>query len=386
MAHPLYGDVLRAGMSRLRQIRTARSLAEAVEATGRRRSDDDLRVGAWYLLAGGGDPPVLLSAADGARRRFDFALAERLARAAVEADAGFDAALLAAQMAIRLGRGEAAESELAELAVTAPDERRRGAVAVTRVENCLWFTCQFDQGRRLADDAQASLTEPAARDQIGVLLASHIGLTQGFTAALVALEPLLERARGESRVAASVLAAYGLLRMGRLDAAIALTQNCVTLSLSPTEAVGPYQGWKHLVNRCNALVHVGRIEEAEALALDWYRKGVAEQSTECQAMFAWVLARMAGERGRVASAIRYGREAIALHCDIGWHRTRHDVMNNLALALALGGYQQEAADLLDQQEAMGLPTYVHTEVERLQARRLGRGGRPGSGCCPSATA
>jgi hypothetical protein len=370
LAHPLYGDVLQSRMPRLRLMRLARLLAQAVEASGRRRRDDDLRVGSWSLLGGGGDPLVLLSAACQARRRFDVAMAERLARAAVEEGAGFDAALLAAQMAIRQGRGEAAEVELAVLAGTAPDESRRHAVAVTRIENCLWFTCRFDEGRRLAEEARASLTDPVARDQIGVLVATVLMGSEGFTVGLAALEPFLQPARGDHRDWATVQVEYALLRLGRLDAAIALSDTVEVRSLISSEPAGPYREWQHVINRCNALAHAGQLEAAETLALDWYRRGVAEEAIECQAMFAWVLARSVAERGAVATSIRYGREAAALHGEIGWHRSQRDVMSNLALALALGGFHGQAAGVLAEQEAVDIsPSLgVHTEVERLQAR------------------
>src|SRR5262249_1925027 len=158
----------------LRLQRVARSLAQALEASGRRRHDDDLRVGSWYLLGGGGDPAVLLSAAGQAQRRFDLALAERLARAALEAGAGLHPRWLAAHMAMRQGRGDAAEMELAQLAVSAPDETRRCAVALARIENCMWYRCNTQEGLRLIEEAQARLVEPVALDQIGLLHANWV--------------------------------------------------------------------------------------------------------------------------------------------------------------------------------------------------------------------
>jgi DNA-binding CsgD family transcriptional regulator len=104
----------------------------------------------------------------------------------------------------------------------------------------------------------------------------------------------------------------------------------------------------------------------EAVALEQHRQGVGE-FTEFQGMFAWVLARMVGERGQVATAIRYGREAVTLLADAGQRLSQHDAMNSLALALALGGYGDEAAGVLRQQEALTVQPDIHTELERLQA-------------------
>lgn len=365
LAHPLYGDVLRTRMPRLRLMRMAGALARTVEASGPCRGDDVLRVGCWYLLAGGGDPDVLLRAARQARARFDAGLAERLARAAHQAGAGFDAALLAAQMAVRQGRGEAAEAELAALAEIAPDDDRRRAVAITRVENCFWYRCRWDDTRRLAEEAKGRLTE-GGRQEIDLVLASHIVTMEGFTAGTAALEPFVHSRRADLRQWASVLYAYCLLRLGRLDAAIAIS-DAYTADGASTEPVGPYRIWHFVMDRCQALAHAGQLEAAEAAALDQYRQSLAERSTERQGMFAWMLARMVAERGRVATAIRYGREAVTLQGDIGRHQSQHDAMNNLALALALGGCPDDAAAVFDEQDTLRVPPPVHTEVERLQA-------------------
>src|SRR5581483_10712174 len=54
LAHPLYGEVLRARLSPLRARSIASSLARAVEGTGARRREDTLRVGTWQLESGEG--------------------------------------------------------------------------------------------------------------------------------------------------------------------------------------------------------------------------------------------------------------------------------------------------------------------------------------------
>jgi DNA-binding CsgD family transcriptional regulator len=227
--------------------------------------------------------------------------------------------------------------------------------------------CRFDQGRRLAAEAQASLKDPAAREQIAVLVATLILGMEGFTAALTTLEPILERAPGQNLGWPTVLAEYALLRVGRLETAIALTDTGDSPTLTLSESGSPYRAFEHPINRCNALVHAGQLEAAEAVALDQHRQGIANGSSEWQAMFAWMLARMVVERGRVATSIRYGREGITLLPDTGQRLSQHDAMNSLALALALGGYSREAAAVLTDQEAMGLPPSIHTEVERLRA-------------------
>jgi hypothetical protein len=124
LAHPVYADVLRARASALRHRSIARSLAEAVEVVGARRREDALRVATWQLIGGGAEPSLMLEAALTARWRYDFPLAERLANAAIEAGAGFEAELLAAQLMGLQGRSSEARSALAGASCGKRGERR----------------------------------------------------------------------------------------------------------------------------------------------------------------------------------------------------------------------------------------------------------------------
>src|SRR5439155_19826907 len=72
LAHPLYGEVLRARLPAMRARALARSLADAVEACGTRTPGDTLRVATWRLHGGGHRPELMLEAATMARWRYDF--------------------------------------------------------------------------------------------------------------------------------------------------------------------------------------------------------------------------------------------------------------------------------------------------------------------------
>jgi DNA-binding CsgD family transcriptional regulator len=97
LAHPLYGEVVRRRCPVTRSRRLLGTLADLVEQCGARRRDDLLRVSVWRLdSATAQDGGRLLQAAVQAFVRFDLVLAERLARAAWDADAGYDAAELLA--------------------------------------------------------------------------------------------------------------------------------------------------------------------------------------------------------------------------------------------------------------------------------------------------
>ena len=129
LAHPVFGDVVRLGISARRDGSLARALAEA---SGGRRREDTLHLASLRLVGGGGSPELLLAGAQAARDRRDFELTERMARAAIDNGAGFEAKLLAAEAAHALGRSGQAEEELAALAQT---KRPRSP------SRCGWRSC-----------------------------------------------------------------------------------------------------------------------------------------------------------------------------------------------------------------------------------------------------
>ena len=109
---------MRAGISARRERAISRSLADVIEAVGARRQADPLKVATLRLVGGGGSAELLVSGAMVARARHEYSLTERLARAAIDAGAGFEARFVAAEAAHFQGRFDQAEQELAALGRT----------------------------------------------------------------------------------------------------------------------------------------------------------------------------------------------------------------------------------------------------------------------------
>ena len=135
LAHPVYGDVVRAGISARRERAISRSLADVIEAVGARRQGDPLKVATLRLVGGGGSAELLVSGAMVARARHEYSLTERLARAAIDAGAGFEARFVAAEAAHFQGRSDQAEQELAALAAQATSDAEKARVALLRFDN-----------------------------------------------------------------------------------------------------------------------------------------------------------------------------------------------------------------------------------------------------------
>jgi DNA-binding CsgD family transcriptional regulator len=366
LAHPVIGDVLRSALppARLRVI--LRSLAEVVEAAGARRREDTLRVASWRLVGGGGSPDLMLAAASTARTHYDLPLAEQFARASIESGGGFPARLLAAQLAGRQGRSQQVDRELIALVDLAADDSQRAQVAMSRLDNHVFSLGGFDEGIRIAEEAEASVTDKSCRDdlaarRVGLLLATH-----GFRVAAAAAEPLVQGAGGAALVWAAFTSAFSLGRLGRIEEAIVVASKGYEAHIE----CGQRFDWDpavQLVFRYDALAYGGRFEEGEALALAHYQRAVHNGNAEAQAFCAWHLAKTVGERGHVGRAARYAREAAELWTEAGPQRVSYS-FPYLVMALALARKPEAAAAAICEFEALRLPPTYYVAVDMMQAR------------------
>jgi hypothetical protein len=139
LAHPLYGEVRRPRIGRLRARRLRGEIASALADTGGRRTDDTLRRAALIVNSDlPPDPRLLTVAARDAIRFLDVALAEQLARAAVDASGDFDARLTLAMALSWLNRGADSEREFTALYDRAETVQERIAATVPRAANLFW--------------------------------------------------------------------------------------------------------------------------------------------------------------------------------------------------------------------------------------------------------
>ncbi|MEW6475561.1 MAG: LuxR C-terminal-related transcriptional regulator [Actinomycetota bacterium] len=369
LVHPLYGEVLRARLSPLRTRALARAIADVVEATGMRRREDVLRVATWRLEAGGVlEPKLMLTGARLALAGHDLDLADRLARAAVEAGGGFDAALLAAQVLNLRGRVQEAEAELATLNAWTTNDSERGLVAVTRMDNLTYGLGRYDEALRVGEEAEASISERAWLHEIAARRAAILIRTEGPRAAAEASEPVRREGQGRAFVWASIFGGIGLAKMGRLEAALEAAANGHRAYLALT---GPQLQWPPEVMpfvRVEALLHAGHLHEAESEATGAYRQALAEGVVEMQAVHAWQLAKVLLARGRVAAAVRLGREAAGLLRDLRRPPFLAYALTVVATAHALRGEVDEAQAGLSEIERIALPRRNVWAVEALQAR------------------
>jgi len=367
LAHPMYADVLKAKMPALRRRELARLLVGMADATGSTPGEDVLRIATWRLEAGGPqDPELLFEAATIARWRYDFALAERLAVAAREAGAGFEAALLAAQLISLQGRGHDAEKLLAQLVDEATTDRQRGLVACARLDNDVFHLGRIERGLAMAEAAEQEISDPEWRDNLAARRGAVVYGTSGPKAHMQSFATLHERASGGAFVYASIISANCLARIGRLSDAQRTAERAYEEQSKLNEHFDWYP-WTHLFFRNEALAHAGRINEAVESAETLYQQALREGSPEQQAWFSWQLCKMSPDRGHFRSATQYGREAVTLFHQLGWPLFEHFALIHLAIAHALTGDAAGATEALRRDAALELPPDCYYPVDREMA-------------------
>lgn len=364
LTHPLYGEILQTRTSALRRRAIARGLAEAVRRSGSRRREDVLRVASWHLDAGGGDASLMLEGARSARRRFDFPRAERIARAAIDAGAGFDAVLLLAHVIILQGRAAESERLLRNLARQAADDLQGGLVALERIDNYALNWGRIRDGLRLVEEAEAHTPDATLRDEFSVRRALLVLGVEGPGRAADMIDPLLDRVAGRARTRARLVGAQSFYRQGRLRDAVGVAGRAGARSSLTPQGSPSLQ----LVFTSQAMIELGELQEAEAITSKHYGLSIAVRSPESQAMFAWQLARLSLIRGEVVTAVAYGGEAVALLRELGRHLLVSLCNPTLVLALALSGRTDEALEASANADDPDLSTNCYAGVDPLEAR------------------
>jgi len=336
LAHPMHGEAVRAQLARTRVEAIYTRLADAVEARGARRSGDLLRVAVWRLEAGAAaDAGLFARAAERALSIADAQLAERLARAAVQAGGDFGARLTLGRSLAGSGQAEEARRLLAELAAEAGNEEERAAVALASARNLFWALDRAEDADRVLEEAERLVAGTALRHE---LRAQRVRLTAAHgrpRTALAAARPLLEdeTVDARARITVAMGAVEALFSMGRTDEALALIEASLPLARQHRDEL-PHAEVVLAGMRAMAQRVAGRLVEATQLSEDAYAYLLRGWSAAAVAVEAISLALIWLARGRVRTALRFSRESAALLRD-------GDSVGMLAFALA--GVTQAAA-------------------------------------------
>ncbi|GAA2208415.1 LuxR family transcriptional regulator [Nonomuraea monospora] len=309
LGHPLYGEVVRGDCGTLRARRRLRMLAEALEATGLRRREDELRAAVWRLDSGSvTDPAMLTSAAKLAWGRHDPRLAARLARAAIDAGAGVAAVSVLGEVLMVLGDAGSAVTALRQVARDAVTESERAQHACSLAVNLAWAGADAEACHVL-DTAVATLTDPVWRQEAHVYRA----VTDCFAGRMTGAARSLALARactpGSLRGAAhaACLEAWVDAYAGRTERALAVAERTMA-TVDEWRDLAPHALPTFLEAQCAARTFSGRLAEAARTAEHAMRLPTAEMSVTGYGAYRAMAARL---RGDAEEAVRWCREDMA---------------------------------------------------------------------------
>jgi DNA-binding CsgD family transcriptional regulator len=359
LAHPLYGEVLRAGMPALRAQSTRRLLTSALERTGALRSGDRVNLALWALDGDiEVDPVTLTQVADVvlwhpgqeisdrledilagtiARSRpqersisqGDPTVAVRLARAGYTSTGSVAAGAVLATTLCWAGETAEAAQVLTELQAAAPTSDDRVRLAVALGEVTFWGEHRHEDAIALLSDAVAqasSVTDPALLAALTEKLAGYELNTTRPGEALAHAERAAALVGEDLALSfAAPSAAASLAHLGRCAEALELIDQALPAAVE--RGRHSMEVPQLLFARTGALSRAGRLEEARELAENCQQVALSVDSRDGTALFGVSMAEAMLRQGRPASAGRLFRDAVGLFQE-------RDVFGYLPWALA----------------------------------------------------
>jgi DNA-binding CsgD family transcriptional regulator len=314
LAHPLYGEAIREQASPLRKRRIHGRLADALEATGARRAGDLLRLLTGRLEAGGSSTCEQLTL--GARQAmavFDYHLAERLARAAVDEGGGLPAEYLVGEALLALGRVREGELVLEGVAPGGASDIERTQLAIARAFNLYWTLNLPAEADSVLQHAQAAVTDSARHEELAIIRAGFRLYGGSCADALSEVADTLKRPGIDDRTSlhAMIVATPALFLAGQSGQAIASAHRGLELAGRLGEEAERWWQLHLCAHLGNAYLVDGQIDQAEELAEQRYQRSVGEPRALEKAVWAGWRGQVFRVRGRPQTALYWLREAAA---------------------------------------------------------------------------
>lgn len=348
LAHPLYGEVLRAGVPVLRRRALLLDQAARTEARGARRRGDPLRIATWRLAATGtADPALLTRAAVLARHSHDYAQAVALLQAVPEDHHTTATRSMLGDAFFEMGRWADAEKVLARADRLADGERETLAVALVRTTNLLWSNAPVAEALAANDAALARITNPVDRRKLKIN-EGFMRIVAGLPAqGLTLLEDLETDVDDASDIDAWLRGAWmkpaGLALVGRTHEAVVWAERAHAVHRRVDEkALASHPAFQR-IPLVLALTEAGRPAEARRTGEAAYAELVVADSV-VRVWVAVLLGRTEWLSGRPVTARRWWAEAAALARTFDHAMALRPVLAGLAACAAVQG-ELEAAEV-----------------------------------------
>ncbi len=306
LAHPLFGEVVRADASAVRVDEVRRRLADAFLTHDDAGHNQLLRVATWRAEIGDeSDPHVLVA---GARRAWavgEAGLAERLARMAFTAGPDFEAGYLLGEALADQGRFDDAVAAWSSVEDLPASDKLRAALATGLGGILVWALNRRGDGDEAVQRAAARVTDRAAKDELDAFRAlirvtSAETSGQAVNAATTALQDrgLSEPARARATLAAIV----AWTAAGQLELAVRETDTAVAIADKHSGEL-PAVGVLLRMAKARALSLAGRLDEAESVTANGYSHALEHGDDASRARWCLISGLIALLRGHARSAM-----------------------------------------------------------------------------------
>jgi DNA-binding CsgD family transcriptional regulator len=355
LAHPLYGEVLRAQLPVLRTRAVQRQLADRLAAHGTRRREDLVRVALWRLDGGGEvETQLLLPAARLALAGRDTELAVRLADAAHAAGAPGEAALVLVEAHAMAGRSAAVE-----LAVDAvwdnPALTDAQRAHLTRKLADVRLTVKRDANGALDANGRGlgRVTDPVERASLLAHRASMLATSARPLAALDATAEVPVLTEPRVRIELAAARTNALVALGRSSEAVQEAHAALAAQAELPAWLARRGVARHLVNEAHALAYVGYYRDAASLMEPAAERARQSGATGALVWFEIVLGEIERDRGRGLSCVRHFSTAASLAQRAGQGATLVWSLIGLVQGHLLRGEDEAAEDALRRADAVG---------------------------------
>ena len=262
--HPLFAEVVRTSMPIAERTRWCRFLAES---SGLDERDDVavLRRAMWTIDGGvTTDAELLTRAAELANKRWDGALADQLARAAIAAGAGPRALLVRGDACFKLGRYRDSMSHLSAIDEALLDEEQLAHLAMLLAETGFWGLGRAADTEAALDRIARRLERRGSRERVRALRSAVMFAANDLAGASDVAFPIASDATADelARLRAVTAAAGCLSFSGHPQSALELCDTLLPIGFEHANESQRGVGWvvAAMVLAYNCL---GRFEEAE---------------------------------------------------------------------------------------------------------------------------
>jgi DNA-binding CsgD family transcriptional regulator len=263
LAHPLYAEVLRAGLTPLGRRRVLLEQVDRARAGASPTAAQARRIAAWQLEATGtAEPALLIEAAALARHAHDYPQAKRLLEALGESEFTTSSRVLFGDVLWHLGEVARADEVLGAAEHTAEGEREFLSVVVAHGLSRSWSDGDYAGTLELLGSARKGLTSPEILSGLRKFEGAVRILAGEPVRGLLLLAELAQEPGADDDPAAWLHAAamkpVGLYHTGRTTQAVAWAEHAYRLQQSIDEQVLFPHPVFHLISTVTAYGAAGR--------------------------------------------------------------------------------------------------------------------------------